>query len=201
MFSLILKWCEYVFPERPSHLLVRQASPEIFLELLSPTVHPDFISLFNFKEPLIRALVHEAKFHGNPKAWTLLSMALARYLKDFPEGSILLPIPLSKKRHRERGYNQVLKVAERALTYVPQMELDARSLFRSRDTAPQTSLSRKDRLKNIENAFQVRFDKNIHDRHLIILDDVATTGATLKAAKQALSPHSPASITLLALAH
>lgn len=201
MFSLVLKWCEYVFPERSSHLLVRQTSSEIFLELLSPTVHPDFIYLLNFKEPLVRALIHEAKFHGNAKAWSLLSLALAQYLKDLPEGSLLLPIPLSNKRQRERGYNQVFEVAKRALSQTNQIELVQQVLFRSRNTAPQTSLSRKDRLKNLENAFQVRSPENIYNRHVIILDDVATTGATLKAAKRALSLHSPASITLLALAH
>lgn len=200
MFSLILKWCEYIFPERRSHLLVRQTSPEFFLTLLSPTIGPDFTSLFNFKEPVVRAAIHEAKFYGNAKAWSLLSLALAEYLKNRPEESLLLPIPLSKKRQRQRGYNQVLEVAKRSVSDTG-IELDTHTLFRARDTAPQTSLSRKDRLTNIVNAFQIHSGKNIAGRHVIILDDVATTGATLMAARQALTPHQPASITLLALAH
>lgn len=201
MFSLILRWCEYIFPERRSHLLVRQASPEIFISLSLPTVHPDFVSLLSFKEPLVRATIHEAKFKGNAKAWTMLSLVLTQYLKDRPEGSVLLPIPLSKKRQRQRGYNQVLEVARRALNEVQQIELDTATLFRSRDTAPQTSLSRNDRLKNIANAFGVRPEKSLAGRHIIILDDVVTTGATLKAARAALAEHHPASISLLALAH
>ena len=201
MFSLILKWCEYVFPERRSHLVVRLASPEIFLSLLAPNVHSDFVSLLSFKEPLVRATIHEAKFKGNAKAWTMLSLVLAQYLQHQAAGTVLVPIPLSKKRARERGYNQVLKVAKRALREMEQIELDADILFRSRHTAPQTSLSRRARLKNIENAFAVRQGKNLEGRHIIILDDVVTTGATLKAARAAVDQHHPASITLIALAH
>lgn len=201
MFSLILKWCEYVFPERRSHLLVRQTTSDAFLALMSTTVCPEFTFLFNFKEPLVKATIHEAKFYANAKAWSLLSVALAQYLKHRPEGAVLLPIPLSRKRECQRGYNQVLEVAKRALPETKQIELDARTLFRTRDTAPQTSLSKKDRLANIVNAFQIRSGKNIAGRHVIILDDVATTGATLKAAREALASHQPASITLLALAH
>lgn len=201
MFSLILKWCEYVFPERRSHLLVRQTTSDAFLALMSTTVCPEFTFLFNFKEPLVKATIHEAKFYANAKAWSLLSVALAQYLKHCPKESLLLPIPLSRKRERQRGYNQVLEVAKRSLSGTTGIELDTNTLFRSRDTAPQTSLSRKDRLTNIVNAFQIYSGKNIVGRHVIILDDVATTGATLKAARQALTPHQPASITLLALAH
>ncbi len=200
MFSLILKWCEYVFPERRSHLLVRLATPETFLTLFAPNVHPDFISLLSFKEPLVRAMIHEAKFKGNDKAWGMLALVLGHYLKDHPAETILLPIPLSKERSRSRGYNQVSEVAKRALLQIGQIEFDEEILVRSRHTAPQTSLSRNDRLKNIENAFGVR-GKSLEGRHVIILDDVVTTGATLMAARAALAPHLPATITLLALAH
>lgn len=150
---------------------------------------------------MVRATIHEAKFHHNEKAWRMLGEVLAAYLKHYQAGTVILPIPLSSQRQRERGYNQVTEVAKRAEKTLPYLALRTDILFRRQNTAPQTSLAKAERLSNVAGAFGARHQDHLSGRHFIILDDVATTGATLKAARASLAPHRPASITLLSLAH
>lgn len=190
-----------VFPERDDHALVRQASEGDVLRLLAPTDRGRFVALLPFREPLVRALVHEAKFRQNEAAWHLLAAALAQYLKHCESGSVVIPIPLSAARERQRGYNQAREIAKRALRELPQLKLQTSALYRTRDTAPQTSLGRRERLENMSGAFAALAGGGLAGRSVIVVDDVATTGATLEAAREALLPLRPAAITLLALAH
>ncbi|OGG41344.1 hypothetical protein A2837_02375 [Candidatus Kaiserbacteria bacterium RIFCSPHIGHO2_01_FULL_46_22] len=204
MLSLLSRLCEYVFPERHDHKIVRQLSNNDLRLHLNPTLHEDFVSLLPFNEPSVRATVHEAKFYGNEKAWQLLGEVLHSYLKHYPEESIIVPIPLSSARLKQRGFNQVEEIARTGLKSrqnLSHYRICSNLLYRKRDTVPQTSLSRQERLKNVTDAFGVRDTPDIRDTHIIVLDDVATTGATMKAAEASLRPLHPASITLLALAH
>ncbi len=201
MLALFLKFCEYVFPERVEHRIVRELLLDDLLTHLCPTERDNIVSLLPFNEPIVRAVVHEAKFRHNEKAWELLGAVLAQYLKHYGEDTILIPIPLSEKRRRSRKYNQVEEVAKRAYTLLPYQKLNNDTLFRKRDTVPQTTLTRKERLINMAGAFGVRHSRELKNQDVIIIDDVTTTGATLKAAKLALEPHHPTSITLLSLAH
>lgn len=201
MLFFIRRCWEYVFPERDDHKLVRLADTEDLLRLVCPTNFGEFVALLDFKEPLVRAAVHEAKFKGNDKAWNMLALVLEQYLKHLPADTTVIPVPLSAKRARKRGYNQTYEVAKRAMKQTPHLKLDPAAIYRHRDTVPQTKLPRADRLKNIEDAFRVTDAERIRDARIVILDDVATTGATLKAARAELARHGPSSITLLSLAH
>ena len=72
---------------------------------------------------------------------------------------------------------------------------------RVRDTRPQTELARNERISNMRKAFIIKQPQQIVGKHIVLLDDVTTTGATLHAAKAALLLHHPASVTCIALAH
>ena len=200
MRTLFLKLCEYVFPERDEHRIVRNLRPDDLLLHLCPITRGDIVSLLPFNEPVVRAVVHEAKFQHNEKAWELLGEVLKQYLKHCGKNTLLIPIPLSEKRRRARKYNQVEEITKCAHKLLPHLEISTDTLFRKRDTMPQTTLSRKDRLKNITGAFGVRDVASIKNHNVIVIDDVSTTGATLTVAKQALDKHHPTSITLLSLA-
>ncbi|MCU7843961.1 MAG: ComF family protein [Candidatus Thiodiazotropha sp. (ex Monitilora ramsayi)] len=94
--------------------------------------------------------------------------------QDLPE--VLIPVPLHPTRLRERGFNQSLEIA-RLLTKDLLIDLDWRSVKRVRPTPAQTGLSEKGRRRNLRSAFAV--SEELQASHVVLFDDVITTGATL----------------------
>lgn len=111
---------------------------------------------------------------------------------------IVLPMPLSAQRLRERGYNQALELAR---CLAPQ-KFDAGLLLRVRDTPPQRDLSRAERLRNVRGAFVLDPLRAAEARgkHLVLIDDVMTSGASLFAAALALRQGGAATVSALVLA-
>jgi predicted amidophosphoribosyltransferase len=130
-------------------------------------------------------------------------MVLADYLQASTQDAaafgmashVVVPIPLSQTRRRERGYNQVEEVLQK--THIP---YGAKLLTRIRDTAPQTSLPRKARIENMNGAFSAVAGLDPQVTYTI-LDDVCTTGATLESARSAFLEKGALSVELLSLAH
>lgn len=194
----------FVFPQRESFVMVSGLRESDVLTHYSPREKDGFTALTAYTDPVIRALIKEAKFHRNEQAFRLLARLLGKWLAPQGKTILIIPIPLSKEREKERGYNQVTEVLKLALKDADGLELRSDILHRVRDTKPQTSMQNKEeRIKNIEDAFGVRDHccKDINGADIILIDDVATTGATLKAARLELQKHKLRSITCLALAH
>ena len=194
---------QVLFPERADARIVRSIDVSDLNSITCTNVHKETTALLPFRDVRVRACIHEAKFHDNERACSLLGAVLARHLSKIND-PIVVPIPLSTTRQRERGYNQVTRIIKAACTHTS-IQIYDEVLYKQIDTAPQTSLSKKDRITNVRDVFAVydttQARESIRDRHIILIDDVTTTGATLKAAKAALLPHKPASVTCLALAH
>lgn len=199
---------DILFPPRDTESLVRDAT----LSELGRFVHPQMladgrVSLMPYRTPLARALIQEAKFRGNERAAALLGNVLREYLRSWLEehepfearSVILVPLPLSKERLKERGYNQSERIAVHALSKLPEVRLEA-LLMRTRDTLPQTSLPRRERLRNMEAAFSAALPLSGAHTY-IVFDDVSTTGATLAAATEALSRAGAKEVLPLSLAH
>lgn len=205
LLTLAEKITDTIFPPSRDALLVRSASPGALAARIAPHDVDSITVLLPFRDPLVRAAVHEAKFHGSKKAFRLLGYALEEYLKRLPQRKhLLLPIPLSGKRKRERGFNQAAEIAKQATLPVHTL-IHEDLLKRTRDTKPQTKLQKEARAENVAGAFAVinsRVNSGIiSGAHIILFDDVATTGATLKAANRALEKYNPASVVCIALAH
>ncbi len=203
MLKTIIQLCEQIFPERGDHKIVRETKLSSFLRLLQPENNGDFISLMPFKNQVVRAFIHETKFHNNKRAQRFLAEALNLYLKHYNGEYILIPIPLSKNRIKERGYNQVLEVAKLTLDKIENknIKINSNILYKIKNTKPQTSLPKKERLKNLKNAFEVAYPELINGKKIIIIDDVVTTGATIKEARAKLASQNPSEIISISLSH
>jgi ComF family protein len=197
---------------------VRDIKNDDFLALVAPRLVPETrpgtAALLPFSDPRVRAAIHEAKYHGSERAFTLLALAVAEYLRDADDlpktrfdlksesprsNLVLVPIPLGATRRKERGFNQAEEVARRAVKGL-EISVESDLLIRTRETESQVSLPRHKREKNMRNAFGVAHSIDPSCAY-IILDDVLTTGATLQAAIDALQSAGAKHIIPLALAH
>ena len=193
-----------VFPLSEDEKIIEDLTPTQFVRKLNIRDADHVKVLSNFKDPEVRATIHLVKFHHHPLALELAASLLETWLQAQPQQEyVIIPIPLSQKRERERGYNQTSEIAIRACRHLENCTVRSDLLERSRHTAPQTSLPRAERLKNLAGAFTVNVKKcdQLAGVHIVIFDDVMTTGATLQAAKAALLPHTNSPITCVALAH
>jgi len=132
--------------------------------------------------PLDRLLLR-FKFHGDLAAGRLLANLLADGLRDAPRPQAMVPVPLHRSRLRERGYDQALELAK-SLSRRTGIPLRASALRRTRGTARQSELDLSARQRNLRGAFAV----NLGDmpKHIALVDDVMTTGATLRECAQTL---------------
>lgn len=198
LFSTVF---DCVFPPSEEARVVRELTHTDIAKLYMLRTTDGVRSLAPYGNSTIQALVHEAKFHHNRNAWVLLHTLFTTYYAQFEKPiDYLIPIPLSPARMRARGYNQVLEILNAGSRDMhPPVLSDV--LIRIRNTRPQTELARKERLVNMHEAWDVVHGERITGKHVLLIDDVTTTGTTLNTAKAALLPHSPASITCVALAH
>ena len=129
---------------------------------------------------LVREAIHAFKFGGRRGLARPLGDLLAGLgLRALPGAApdLLVPVPLHRRRERERGYNQALLVAQR-LERAWGVPVAGDALARVAATAPQADLDGVSRRRNVRNAFAVLRPELIADRHVVLVDDVLTTGAT-----------------------
>jgi ComF family protein len=136
---------------------------------------------------VVRTAIHHLKFRQARYMASLLAQLLAKGLARRPiEADLVLPVPLSPSRHRQRGYNQseLIALAVKRLGHLPAPSPD--SLTRVRDTRPQVGLPAAERLRNLRGAFRCEAPKLVAGRRCLLIDDVMTTGATLEACAEPL---------------
>jgi ComF family protein len=148
----------------------------------------------------MRQAIHELKYHNLRAICSSLAEFLAAYLQVNPvPGEVLVPVPLYPRRLRERGYNQSSLLARELgrLTALPVVE---DSLYRSKDGLPQAkTATAEDRRRNVTDAFSCR-DGKLSGKHVLLVDDVCTSGATLEACAVALKAAGAVSVWGLTLA-
>jgi ComF family protein len=160
--------------------------------------------LYYHKKGIVQELIHKLKYKGHENIGTLLGNWYAGELKEIAilrTADIIIPVPLHKRKFRERGYNQVttfgLAIAdELAIPYIDSI------LFRTVYSKTQSQKNLLGRSEGIEAIFDVDYNEKDHSKHYLLIDDVLTTGATLEACSKALLkiPGAKVSIVCMAMA-
>lgn len=190
-----------IFPPRPTEILIQKAILNgNYLTKNEGTIE-NIKFLTRYENPLVNAAIRENKYFNNKSATRLLGELIKNSLSKLGKDVIIIPVPLSKERFSERGYNQVEIIARYTGSLV-RTDIIERSVH----SAPQTSLDKASRLKNVADAYVCKKPeevKKFQNTLIILLDDVVTTGATLKAARASLAQHlHPTSkLICLAIAH
>ena len=137
---------------------------------------------FFSKDGKVQHLIHELKYKGNKEAGVFLGQQLGETLKHAPlfQGiDYLIPVPLHPKREKQRGYNQSLMICQ-GIQEVTGIPIGDKYLVRAVYTETQTHKTAEERFKNVKDIFEVRFAEDLKDKHVLLVDDVLTTGATLE---------------------
>lgn len=129
--------------------------------------------------------LHTLKYRRNVGIGDALARDMAGFVRSLHwRVDMLIPVPLGKKRLKERGYNQVGLIA-RPLAYELGLQYAPQGLWKSRDTRSQVGLTVSQRRENVSKAFQAEA-KIVNRMSVLLMDDVATTGSTIRSCAEAL---------------
>lgn len=149
-----------------------------------------------------RKILHLLKYGGRKD----IGEAMGRYvacelsLSDFFQGiDVIVPVPLHEKKQRMRGYNQSECIAH-GISLVTHIPMDAHSVSRTQNTATQTQKSTFDRWENVDSVFVLRDPDAFVGKHVLIVDDVLTTGATIASCASAFNGVDGVRVSVLTLA-
>ncbi len=152
-----------------------------------------------------RRLIHDIKYHDNKELGYEAGLLAGQYLKDtgaFAGIDFIVPVPLHRRKQKIRGYNQSEWIGK-GISAVLEKPVDHNNLYRKVFNPSQTLRSRYSRWKNVEGIFGLRDPEKYRDKHLLLVDDVITTGSTIEACSIALlrAPGAEISIFTLAFAY
>ena len=159
--------------------------------------------LYFTKESIVQKIIFELKYKQNKKAGFLLGKLIAQDLLSsikFNAINYLIPIPISKQKLRERGYNQSRLICEAMVNYGVKASIFD-GLKKIKNTSTQTHKDRLQRGSQPNSLFILTNSTIIKDKHVLIIDDVLTTGATLEAAIHCIQSAKPAMIYISTAAY
>ena len=171
--------------------------------LLEPPAYEQVAVPWRYDFPvdsLITRFKHNAKWpFGHLLADVLSQYLQHRFDEDLPRPDALLPVPLAARRLRQRGFNQAAMLA-RWLSRQLDLPCEENVVRRIQDTSAQQDLDAKARKRNLRNAFALTTDAHVKGRHLALVDDVLTTGATAQALARLLMNAGAARVDVYCLA-
>ena len=150
-------------------------------------------------EGQLREAIHCYKYRPALSLGRPLAEWMANQIRVVDTLDVVMPVPLHRKRLKQRGFNQALLLAQ-VIAERSGLPLVYDSLLRIRDTRPQVDLSGADRTKNVRGAFSVALPATVQDKRILLVDDVLTTGATMNECARELKQAGASSVTALTLA-
>ncbi|WP_455667913.1 ComF family protein [Phocaeicola sp.] len=150
----------------------------------------------------VRQLLYELKYHNNKEVGEIMGRTMAAELmpSHFFEGiDLIIPVPLHRRRERQRGYNQSGCLAQ-GISAVTGIPVHPGIMVRSRYTETQTHKGQYERWENVQDLFVCSFPEQLENKHVLLVDDVLTTGATIVSCADALRAVPGLRISVLTLA-
>ena len=148
------------------------------------------VAMMKYQEDhLIGSLIHTLKYEYAEDTMhtirTIIASFIQVYGEKFRDVDLIIPVPLHKKRFAERGFNQAGYIGN-SLASELDISYDASILIRSRYTPHQATLQRNERMTNVEEAFTLLETTELSGKHILLVDDVYTTGATMQSCARVL---------------
>lgn len=197
--ALICTPCWYNLPETnfhkdPSNMAARQLWGRVKLENVTAY-------LYFIKASAVQSILHHLKYLAKPEIGELLGAKYGAMLKDsvFSEATVVIPVPLHSKKLKKRGYNQSVHFAY-GLTKELKLPIFTDCLMRSNVGDSQTSKKRFERYENMKEVFYVINPERLINQHVLLVDDVLTTGATIEACANVLLEVPGVKISVVTLA-
>ena len=135
---------------------------------------------FKYKN-LIRSQLLSYKFKEKPFIYKTISSFLENKQKNFEKlkkYDIIIVVPISQKRQKERGYNQSELIAKEIAKMIP-LKIERNILYKVKDTVPQSSLNKQQREENVKQVYKAKNIQKIKNKKILIFDDIYTTGNTV----------------------
>ena len=179
--------CRYLLPKTLYEKNVDNPLAQMFYGQID--FHAVTAEYFFSKTGKVQHLLHQLKYEGNKDAGLFLGQQLGESIKNtelFQGIDCLVPIPLHPKKEHLRGYNQSYIIAQ-GVEEKTKITIIKDCLYRKTFTSTQTKKSREERWNNVKDIFDIRNHERLQGKHVLIIDDVLTTGATLMAAANTLS--------------
>ena len=159
--------------------------------------------LYCFKyEGNIRKLILNYKFNEKSylyKTFVNFLLKNEKWFEIFKTCDTIIPIPISKKRNKERGYNQSLLIAKEIGKKV-QIPVNSDCLYKIKNTIEQSKLNKEERKKNIQGVYELKNKEILNNKNILLIDDIYTTGNTVNEASKILKTATINSIVVLAIA-
>jgi ComF family protein len=179
--SIICTSCLFDIPYTDDYL---HAESRVAKQLWARIQFEEAMALLIFtKGSRVQSLLHQLKYRGRKDLGHLLGTMIADKLvlsQQFKEIHLIIPVPIHRLKLIQRGYNQSLCIAE-GIASVLHCQVNTTALLKVRETATQTHKGRLSRNENMENVFEVAKPLELIGKHVLLVDDVITTGATIEA--------------------
>jgi len=179
--SMICTQCLYHIPKTNYHFLKDNPVSRLFWG----RVNMESAAAYYFfeKGSRFKGLIHKMKYKGQKEIGYEVGRIYGNDLKVsglFNQADLIIPVPLHPRKERKRGYNQSEWIAK-GIAESMEKPLETRAVYRAVDTESQTSKTKYERWKNVEDIFQVSLPERLQEKHILLVDDVITTGSTLEA--------------------
>jgi ComF family protein len=191
--------CFYHIPRTDFHKDLENPVSQLFWGRVK-IEHTGSFFYFN-KGSIYQPLIHKLKYSGRRDIGVEMGKAYGSELRKtvFASADMIIPVPLHPKKLKKRGYNQSEMIA-RGLSLSLSLPVNTSFLYRGESTETQTRKSRFDRFRNVEGKFLIRDGEGLEGKHVLLADDVVTTGSTLEACASAVLEVRGTKVSILTLA-